>query len=1473
MKNIAFFRMLLGSLFLVLLLGAVLPITALADGGNPPADPAPTDTTSVAESSNDEADESEVVSIEPSSSEELPELNENAASDAGGTAAADVNEISSSVELDVEALPTDGTPTLEEGEAEIAGETANEGPNPENVAATILEEEPVAGQPEDLASIEIAVADETGEALPLASEAAAEILASGDPIWCPVSVAVPKPNSGGCTASFTSLADLFAELTAHPKNVDGTIWIEKDYSSGVDATLDGANINLATMRNFKLTLKGGWNGCGVNPPATCVGTIDTLSPSEITHQVNILAWNNDVTLSDLLITDVSGDGSALSVATTGTITLTRVEVSDNDGPGARLDNTAGTKDISITASTFNNNADGDGLNVTSNGLVTLKDVEATHNGAGGASINNVSLTLKNVTLLGTNVFSENLGHGLEIRSSGQVNLSNLVNNVNGNYGLWIDNSSSTKTVIISGTNEFKFNGGGLKVLSNGAITINNITATNNSVFEGALIDNSGGLAANVALTGTNVLNFNQLDGLHILSKGVITLNKTTASDNGLGGVNGYGAWLDNSDATSARAIVINTGTFSDNLEGGLLATSKGAITISKLVANGNEGTGAELSNLGADPLAPQNIVLTGSVAASLNEGAGLDIHSLGAITLALVTANGNQGDGAILTAAKSVTITGTSSFNENGAAGLSITSKGWITLSNITANSNIDQGVLLDNNFEGSTGNVSINGVSEFSKNHKTGLQISTRGSVLITNLHALGNLAKGVAIDNSVDGFQGSVTVGTMLLNWCNEISLNASSGLEISSNGTVTLTNVCASGNGRFETPGYGAVIDNSTANSPKAVVLNGVNSFTDNYTGGIQILSNGSIKVANLTASNSIHGFGATLDNASDVNKPQSITFTGFNQVSANYGNGLTVTTYGAVLINNLTASSNGANGGSGYGAWLDNCNMIDGECNTVTPQSITLTGRNSFSSNMGNGLKILGLGAIMVNNVGATSNSGTGAILNNDFDGAVGGITITGTFNVFSNNANGLEGTSRRAISISNLEASSNTGYGASLSNYANPPSPQGITITGYAIFDDNGSGHGLFVRTWGAITIQNLSASNNGAQGATLDNAEAGATGAVTLTGIQTLVDNDGSGLEIISNRAVTISNITASLNNNYGLSIDNKAAGLVYDVTLTGSNTFSENDRIGLDIRTYGAITLNNITANKNGLDALEDFGYGAYLDNQTGATTAKPITLTGANTFNENFEDGLLALSLGQIKVNSLSAIGNSGDGVNLDNRLGTAGIALTGVNNFQDNAGYGLLVLSRGSISVVNLTANLNRSGGAKVDNSGSSFAATVSISGINTFSANGTVDVEGAGLLVKSRSTITLSNLTADGNLFYGVQLDNQTNALGTPSISLTGVNSFSGNRSTGLFVQAGGDVNLSKLVADGNTGDGLFVASVKNVSLTCGSLTANEGTGVTIYALTGTVTLKGVFAYGNDDPLGGNSDVHAGKLVTSLGCPLK
>ena len=97
------------------------------------------------------------------------------------------------------------------------------------------------------------VLDEEGEAVPLATQEAAEAIATSDPMWCPDGVH-PIANTGGCTASYTSMTDLLAALSgAGQPAVDGTIWIEATYDSSIaepggttNITIDGNSGNFSS---------------------------------------------------------------------------------------------------------------------------------------------------------------------------------------------------------------------------------------------------------------------------------------------------------------------------------------------------------------------------------------------------------------------------------------------------------------------------------------------------------------------------------------------------------------------------------------------------------------------------------------------------------------------------------------------------------------------------------------------------------------------------------------------------------------------------------------------------------------------------------------------------------------------------------------------------------------------------------------------------------------------------------------------------------------------------------------------------------------------------------------------------------------------------------------------------------------------------------------------------------------------------
>jgi hypothetical protein len=435
---------------------------------------------------------------------------------------------------------------------------------------------------------------------------------------------------------------------------------------------------------------------------------------------------------------------------------------------------------------------------------------------------------------------------------------------------------------------------------------------------------------------------------------------------------------------------------------------------------------------------------------------------------------------------------------------------------------------------------------------------------------------------------------------------------------------------------------------------------------------------------------------------------------------------------------------------------------------------------------------------------------------------------------------------------------------------------------------------------GAIVAAELRANNNNSFGALLDNST-GTNMPVTLTGLWVAGGNNhgGTGLEIRSKGAVTLNNLNAWNNGyydagtdtyyGYGVYINNSTATIPQNVTINGTNSFNDNWRSGLEVYTRGIITLNNVTAERNGRwDDVNDptpntvYGYGALLDNclwngsACGVITPKGITLNGTNTFNGNFQDGLWATSLGLIKGNNLTANWNGDDGAYLDNQWGlgsVGGITVTGTNTFEGNGGLGLEVYSHGAITMNNVNANWNVEGGAHLDNySLTTASVNIALTGVNNFLGNGDPNPGGGiGLEIWSDSTITLNSITANWNEGDGVYLNNynywfNTPVIALPNVNMIGVNTFLANGGWGLYVDSHGAVNLTKVTADAN-GDGVYVGADGNITITCGSMTNNTGFGWSIGSL-GTVTLKGVFAYGN----GTNENLWNGTFTRFRSCPL-
>ncbi|MBL8098036.1 MAG: hypothetical protein JNK81_02585 [Anaerolineales bacterium] len=984
--------------------------------------------------------------------------------------------------------------------------------------------------------------------------------------------------------------------------------------------------------------------------------------------------------------------------------------------------------------------------------MTLNNITANSNNGHGINIDNNNHTVNvDVKFTGTNLFSDNANNGINIFSNGAVILNNINANLNTGHGAFIDNTSSTtfKGVTITGVNTFEGNvGTGLDIRSDGIITLNNINANQNQGFYGVNIDNTDSTPATpkaVIIKGNNTISNNDRYGLNITSHGAITINNLIANYNGLVDLVGYN-YIDNASSTTKPAAVTFTGTsqFIGNYNNGLYIQSIGVIKLNNITVSDSvaSGSGAYISN--ANGSATADLILTGTNTFTGNTGTNLQAYSYGAITISNLNAS-NGGSGASLsnigsTKPKGVTLTGTNIFTYNVGGGLSISSEGVVTLNNITANNNgtggSGGGVSINNSNAPTPAGVTINGTNNFNNNAGTGLDVNSDGNIKANNITANGSinvLSYGANFTTTSANAIGSVT-----LTGKNTFIGNNNTNLRINSYGAVSLSNITASSSQNFE----GVNIQNFYAGetAPKAVTLTGVNVFENNYRTGLSIVSYGTVTTNSITATG--NGFGL-LGNGVYIGNPNSIvpvgvTMNGTNNISGNKDVNLSINSYGAVKINNLTADNSNSNTGASI---LNNGGS--------SFSNVTLTGKNSFNGNNIYGLSIQSKGVISLSNITTSNNTNRGLyIVHTSTTELVTTkpITISGYLIANDNSSFGVDIQTYNQVTLNNVTANDNGNTGVRIDqSHVTSVTPTNLTINGFNTFNGN-SWHGLEIETLGNVILNNVTASDNSMYGLYLDTNNMNAIGNVTLKGNNTFIGNNNYGIAIYTYGTVLANNVTASDTVvNHGVLIDNTYGSVPKSVTFTGTNTFNNNGSNGLVITSLGAITLSNVTANDNS-------SYGANLTN-TSASAAN-VTLTGKNQFNENGTTGLLVNSQGNITVSNITAYGNSSSGAELNNNTGasTTKVTITGVNSFSENTNAGLFITTLGTVTLTKITADGNGGSGALINiASGGSISLTCgsfvnNAIGLNFNAPGAVVTLKGVVAVGNTMNTsITASSIT--------------------------------------------------------------------------------------------------------------------------------
>ncbi len=327
---------------------------------------------------------------------------------------------------------------------------------------------------------ELVIVNDEGEAEPLASLEAAEILVEGDPVWCPEGQ-VPTPGANGCTASHAGFDDLIVDLTGGTYSGDGVIWVESSYDANEDnaaIVFDGTSGNLANLSN--VSVLGGWNGTSGST------SLDPTNPSLLDDSLIFNNWTGAVSILNLDFQTADGTNGSLVVETEGDISLNNVSVDNNTlGPGASLDNCldggpgcTGTGDITITDSEFTNN-DEDGLVVTSAGDVLITNVTADNNNNDGITLDTGLVPDADVKIKDSTA-SNNGSYGFEISDvGGNLTVKSVSANQNDFDGIAIDNTRGDVAVLNTTVNESVL-GDGISVHNtDGNLTLSSVTAADN----------------------------------------------------------------------------------------------------------------------------------------------------------------------------------------------------------------------------------------------------------------------------------------------------------------------------------------------------------------------------------------------------------------------------------------------------------------------------------------------------------------------------------------------------------------------------------------------------------------------------------------------------------------------------------------------------------------------------------------------------------------------------------------------------------------------------------------------------------------------------------------------------------------------------------------------------------------------------------------------------------------------------------
>ena len=1431
-----YFRIVCMAIPIAVLIVLLTTSLVLAESETPENPDGETGVEQVDENDSDESDLSPETNSEDDSGG-IPEENsdENSDEDIPADEAGDGSEEESgdaSVPDEEEFAADDESPPSQDeaGDPETALEDEQEEETPGETPGETDEEESQDDPPEEDDTTQVVLSDEDGEPLDLASQESADIVSNGDPWWI----------SGG-----VKYAVVYSEGDCPPDTVYGsTCWAHEDpieqalyligndnlipadgklyVEAGVyddDVVIDGSNFNLT-----------GLIGSGSGEVAL-TGTVSinnttsgfTFSGFSVSGSVSLDNNIGSLYLEDLYITNDSGDG--LNVTNqNGNVYLNNVQSRDNKGDGANIDNTASSSgSVAITNSSFDFNDDENdlswnvGLNINTNGAVLLEGVVASKNNGSGALISGFSSLTINNSLFDSNFmdpFSLATPYG---------------------YGLW---ASTPKTALVRLENVYAYynDNTAIEIATGGTVNLINVRASHTSIRVGE-IDPSGETIYE-RLSEDNKYTGDRWYFTGTASQVLDILLESDAFDT-------YLALYDAGDTELASNDDIDGETTNSQINFTLPGDGVYYIVVKTL-----EGSGSE----------------DGDYTLTLNDASHVNETSFNNPGLSVDTTSGSG----------SIYITN-GMFQDNIGDGMVLDTLRKITLKTVDASYNSGNGAVLDNCqyddglgvclgsgtilFDSSS-TAGWYGANYFLGNTGSGFVITTKSPVIIRNTSAYDNQGNGMVLQNLYT--TSPVTIQAKLNNFTNVFRGNGLSGAVIDVLGSIKIYDTEADSNGQ-----NGFDLSSGSTISLSLVSASG--------NGAVGLLIRNEDSTASILIRNKAEGVQGEFNN--------------------NGGNGIDIITLGAITLYNITASDNG-----GSGMVLDTCVLEDSTC--LGTGKITMSTyynqENVFDDNAEYGLNLTSGGNISLTYLTASGNGDTGVLIDNTNSWV--NISIknrykTGAADYSYNGGDGLNITAMGNIILYNINASSNVGSGISLDTCLLEGEGENAECLGYGkiqiksyyrqlnVFDNNHD-YGLYIRSGMSVTLSNIQANRNGNSGLYVNNSLETGVQPVTLTATKSVVNTfmyngvnqQGTypGIEIYSHGKIYIKSVEANHNYAAGAYLYNQEATISPGYIRVYDGVFNENQGSGLLAYTKGVIYAYGVTASYNSLISsnivlqgetvherlTSNSEYDTWWFEITSETTIDDFLII----LNSTEFDGLLELyddegnllasddnsysevdamieltdltEEGTYYIRVLAADGGYGNyalsindetnsyntyfdfyGALLDNSAGSAVVKITKgkmvvENNFNENNYRGLEVNTMSSITAYNVSASDNGDTGAYFSNENGGGSLTIKMltrGGVGQYNGNSE-----QGIFAASLGNITITNISANSNGSAGALLNNciasGSYCQGDGRVyvkSSRAVNEFSGNQLFGLWIASSDSVALYDIEANSNGYGGLYV----------------------------------------------------------------